>query len=395
MNILFYTTWEVSPEKGGTERITSTIATGLQKLYKFKCFSLFNYQINNIFEKTQFSNSFQIKPDIYFEENLYQILKENNIDIIINQGNFNSTKAIRNALERYGEGKLLTFHHFSPGSEEALFNYRNLIYNIKRKNDIIKNIIRLSLYPLLKLREHYKIVKSYNQAYYYSDLVVLLSKNFKDEFMKYGHISSSNKFRYIHNALSFNSFFDIRDYTNKQKEVLIVSRLDETPKRISIALKIWYAIEKKEDLKEWKLIIIGHGNDEKKYKNQISKMKLNRVQIIGKQNPEPYYKKASIFMMTSAFEGWGLTLTEAQQYGVVPIAFNSYASLPDIITNNENGIIIPNNNIKKYTNELVHLMHNYDLRKYLAQNAISTTHRFDIKTICEQWKNLIMDIAQK
>ena len=47
----------------------------------------------------------------------------------------------------------------------------------------------------------------------------------------------------------------------------------------------------------------------------------------GQKNPEPYYNEASIFMMTSSFEGWGLTLTEAQQYGCVPLAFHSFASL--------------------------------------------------------------------
>ena len=31
MNILFYTCFDVAPQKGGTERITSTIATGLRK----------------------------------------------------------------------------------------------------------------------------------------------------------------------------------------------------------------------------------------------------------------------------------------------------------------------------------------------------------------------------
>lgn len=39
--------------------------------------------------------------------------------------------------------------------------------------------------------------------------------------------------------------------------------------------------------------------------------------------------------MTSAFEGFGMTLVEAQQYGVVPIVMDSYKSLHDIIKNDE------------------------------------------------------------
>ena len=68
---------------------------------------------------------------------------------------------------------------------------------------------------------------------------------------------------------------------------------------------------------------------------------LKRVRFEGRQNPKRYYEEASIFMLTSSFEGWGLTLTEAQQFGCVPLAFYSYASLPDIITDGKNGFMIP------------------------------------------------------
>ena len=51
-------------------------------------------------------------------------------------------------------------------------------------------------------------------------------------------------------------------------------------------------------------------------------------------------------MMTSSFEGWGLTLTEAQQYGCVPLAFHSFASLTDIITDKVNGFAISVGRIK-------------------------------------------------
>jgi glycosyltransferase involved in cell wall biosynthesis len=53
--------------------------------------------------------------------------------------------------------------------------------------------------------------------------------------------------------------------------------------------------------------------------------------------------------MTSAYEGWGLTLTEAQQMGVVPIAFDSFGAVYDIIENEYNGLIIPNSTDKKTT----------------------------------------------
>ena len=94
-------------------------------------------------------------------------------------------------------------------------------------------------------------------------------------------------------------------------------------------------------------------------------------------------------MMTSSSEGWGLTLTEAQQYGVVPIAFDSYASLHDIIQDGENGFIIPNNNISEYIEKLKLLIINQDIRKEMASKCIESSKRFSQKNIIQEWIKLL------
>jgi len=50
-------------------------------------------------------------------------------------------------------------------------------------------------------------------------------------------------------------------------------------------------------------------------------------------------------MMTSRFEGWPMVLMEAMQMGVVPVVYNSFESLSDIVVDGENGYIIPNNDL--------------------------------------------------
>ena len=158
-------------------------------------------------------------------------------------------------------------------------------------------------------------------------------------------------------------------------------------------MKIWKQIESIHSLGDWRLTIVGHGEEyEMYYKNFVKRNYLKRVQFAGAQSPEPYYRRASILPLTSSFEGWGLTLTEAQQFGVVPIAFYSYASLTDIITNGENGFIIPNNDLNAFTKRIVSLMENDDLRKIMAYNAIKTSHRFSKEKICEDWMYVFNDI---
>jgi glycosyltransferase involved in cell wall biosynthesis len=174
----------------------------------------------------------------------------------------------------------------------------------------------------------------------------------------------------------------------KNKEVLIVTRLDETQKNVSFALKVWKILQKK-GLHGWSLIIVGHGPDEVFLKKIVKKYRLSNVSFEGKQMPIPYYETASIFMMTSDFEGWGMTLTESQQMGVVPIARDSYLSLHDIITNGYNGCIVKNNDIEAYADKLQWLMANDEERKQIALNGLKSAQRFTSDKIADRWVEMM------
>ena len=302
---------------------------------------------------------------------------------------------MRIVLDRLNGKYLVTVLHFNP----EVINYHptlhNIIWNIRHENSIFKNSIRLILLPLIKSYRKKKGKEAYHNGSIYSDKVVLLSDKFRKVFMQYANIEDPQKIISIHNALSFNVFFDMNEYSTKKKEVLIVSRLDETQKRISLALRIWKFIEQQPMLNDWNLIIVGHGEEyESEYKKFVKRNNLKRISFEGRQNPEFYYKRASIFLMTSLYEGWGLTLTEAQQYGVVPIAFNSYASLTDIIIDGENGFIIPNNDLQTYVNKLIDLMQNEKNRKYMAGKAIESSKRFCLDKICADWITLFKSLKK-
>lgn len=393
MNVLFYTSFEVSPIKGGTERITATIATELQRTYGIKCYSIYKTTIPVEFERTPFTASMQIPMGKMFEISLYNFIKEYDIDIIVNQGAFELATSMRHVLDRFNGKYLITVHHFNPGGEEHFFNLHHTFYQLKKETGCWKNMIKLLSYPVLKYLKKRNLHKAYHEAYLNSDRIVLLSDKFREDFRKYAHLDETDKISSIHNALSFDSFFDMADYSKKRKEVLIVSRLDEVQKRISLALRVWKLVEQHPQLNDWRLVIVGHGDEyEASYKQFVRKEGLKHVVFEGAQKPESYYKDALLFMLTSAYEGWGLTLTEAQQYGVVPLAFYSYASVTDIITDGQNGYLIPDGDISLYAKQLMNLMQNDSLRKRLAANSIETSKRFSIDNICKDWVMLFNDL---
>lgn len=395
MNICFYTGKEVSPLIGGTERITASVANGLTKFFGVKCFSIYSVPLPDVIEKNKFEGKFLLRDLRYSRQELVGFMKQNNIQVLINQGAFDLCPFFRAVVDEVG-AKLVTVHHFDPGYEEHFLTFHSLLVQLRKKKNplkIIKKIFEILYFPIKKKQYVKQVPITYKQAYEYSDRLVLLSKEFKQDFLAYGSIKSGgDKIKVIPNTLSFDSFYNIDDYSKKEKVVLIVSRLDEVQKRISLALRIWKQLNVAGNYRDWKLLIVGHGDYEKEYKFYVKKHGMHNVYFEGTQKPQKYYERASIFMLTSSHEGWGLTLTEAQQFGCVPLAFDTYKSLRDIIEDGKNGFILPDMDLKGYAEKMQCLMDSYELRRKMAAHAIEDSKRFLPEKVCEKWYNLLEDL---
>lgn len=76
-----------------------------------------------------------------------------------------------------------------------------------------------------------------------------------------------------------------------------------------------------------------------------------------------------------------MTILESQSMGCVPIAFNSFKSLPDIIENEINGFIVPAFDEEKFAYYLLKIMNNEPLRIKMAIAARETSVRFNIQNV--------------
>ena len=134
---------------------------------------------------------------------------------------------------------------------------------------------------------------------------------------------------------------------------------------------------------------MGTGADMERYRKYVKKHDIDRISFEGEQNPEPYYSSASIFLMTSPAEGWGLTITESLQRGVVPVIMNSSPVFSEIIENDESGILVKDNNLKEFQVAIETLMDNDNLRISLAKNGLQRAELFSKENTIIKWKKLI------
>lgn len=384
MNVLFYTSFRVSEQKGGTERITSRIAQRLREK-GFLCYAAYRIEIEKGLPLAEWDGEINIS-----QQPLDDYILNNHVDVVIFQKMTRDVAKLYQFREKYQlKLKIISVLHFNPGYEEIEIKFHNAWKRWKNGKVNLKNTLRLFLFPIYKLWYPQHNKELYRIVYLYSDHVVLLSKEFKDEYAHYCGLEERNKFAVIPNALSYNEYLSPEKITEKKQQALIVSRLEETQKRISLAIKAWAKINHNANQNSWTLKIVGSGHSEEAYKRIVREMGLDNITFCGRQEPKSYYEESSIFLMTSSYEGWGLTLTEAQQFGCVPIAFNSFSSLKDIINDDENGFIIEDNNIELYTKRLKMLMNNKNKLNIMAQKSINSSHRFDLDSIINLWIDLI------
>ncbi len=220
------------------------------------------------------------------------------------------------------------------------------------------------------------------------DRLVVLSRYYYQPYLYYAGLTQSDKMEAIGNALRFTEFASEQDICSKEKTVLVVARFDEDIKRISYTLQAWRQIEKEPSLKDWKLQLVGDGKDMPFYRYMVSKWNLQHVEFTGLKNPQEYYRKASLFLMTSTAEGWPMVLMEASQMGVPIVAMDSFGSLHDIVTDGLNGRIVPNNDIAAFRKATEELMCDERSRNQMSRNAVESSKRFTIDRIADAWLQL-------
>ena len=153
-------------------------------------------------------------------------------------------------------------------------------------------------------------------------------------------------------------------------------------------LDIWKEIENKDS--NWELYIIGSGEDKEKLLNQKEDLKLKKVIFVeNTKNIKEYYEKASLYLMTSRFEGLPMTLIEAQSFGLPIISYNIKTGPKDIVNNNEDGYLIENDNKELFTEKFLEISADRKKIQEFSERAYKNSKRFKLDNIIEKWKKIL------
>lgn len=380
MNILFIAAFPILPNNGGVQRSTYTLAGEFENLGIKTWFLSLKKVINRIeFDDRQlFLENNDLNNSIAIRE-IKDIIQNRKIEVIINQAGIykHVTKFLRKVKCR--KINIITVHHncIICLSER----YKEIVLG-NLKNEWVRMFFKLQpLWLILKLRHRVKYSWLFKESLKSSDLLVLLSDSFISELKFYIKSPDFNKIKSIPNPAPFRSN---KEYLyQKENRIIYVGRLEITQKRVDRLLNLWKILHEK--MPEWYFDIVGDGSARKWMEQFTKENNMTRINFYGFSNPEKYLKKAKFLTISSDFEGYGMVLVEAQAFGTIPVSFNCFSSLNEIIEDQHSGLIIQKFNEKEYITSLISVMRDEEKRMWMARNAQNHIKKFYPETIAKKW----------
>lgn len=173
----------------------------------------------------------------------------------------------------------------------------------------------------------------------------------------------------------------------KTKRVIAVGRL-AYPKNFSDLIKIWERVSPR--FPDWRLDIYGDGEERQMLEREIVKSGVSDTLTIfpATSRIQEEYLSSSILTMTSRYEGFGMVLIEAQTCGIPIVSYACPCGPRDVITDGENGFLVPPGDRDLFVERLCQLMSDQELRQKMGRAAYTNVERFAEEHVMEQWREL-------
>lgn len=254
----------------------------------------------------------------------------------------------------------------------------NLILSLIKVKDILKIGTEHTGYNSVNL-----ILKIARKILYKSlDKLIILTEIDKNNYKKFLHQS---KIEIIPNQLTF---YPPVCAELKNKKIVNVGSLSYSKNQEKL-LELFKRFS--EISKEWTLDIYGSGKLKIELENKIKDLGLeNKVFLKGNtEKIKEVLLDASIFCLTSRYEGFPMVLLEAMACGLPCVAFDCPTGPKEIVINNKTGFLVGVGDDKTYLEKMIILSENIDLRLKMGQESRKKSLYYSEEEVFKQWKKIL------
>lgn len=146
---------------------------------------------------------------------------------------------------------------------------------------------------------------------------------------------------------------------------------------------------------DWQLHIYGKGQERRQLAALIGEQGIaDQVVLQGHSSEfEEVLANASIYAMSSVFEGFPMVLIEAMSKGVPLVSFDCPRGPAEIIVDGENGRLVPDGDIPAFTRALVDLIEDPALRARVGAAGLAAARQLEIDNIAARWETLFEQLV--
>src|SRR5574341_125978 len=148
---------------------------------------------------------------------------------------------------------------------------------------------------------------------------------------------------------------------------------------------------------DWSLVVVGAGPLDGHLKDLAGRL-LPRAAFSfpgAVSDPERYYRAASIFAVSSHYEGFPNALLEAMASGCAVVASKCPGGIAEIIRPDIDGVLVPPGDVASLATQIDRLMNNPSERARLGDNAARGSVRFRMDRIRSLWEKVTADVGRR
>jgi glycosyltransferase involved in cell wall biosynthesis len=146
---------------------------------------------------------------------------------------------------------------------------------------------------------------------------------------------------------------------------------------------------------DWRLRICGRGHLREDLERLVDEQGLSHlVELPGPQDLAREMAEASIFVLSSRFEGFPVALLEAMSKGMAVVSFDCPTGPAEVLDDHRNGILVPPRQVDALAACILELVEDFELRRRCGAAAFETAQSYRMDSIGPRWDTLLAELEQ-